>query len=420
MNRPPSIWPVISRLLPLFYEKASSLAMVKHGMEMPRQATGHLNPWQIPVTAFDQPLFAIAKFVQWSWPLVHGESNHVVMFGGLHIEMALWSVCGDLLEDSGWTTALAEAGIASSGTAESFLQVTHLPRTRHSHQVTVLALHKLQREAFLLSPGPVYDEEPFERWKTSSSEKSPTFHFWEMTRIFIRSLREGKFQLYVETLEALVPWFHSLDHTNHARWLPVHIRDMKSLPPAVKNDLQKYWVVVKKKKPFPYIPIDQAHEQNNAIVKGSGGAVGLTESPTAFQRWMVSGPEFARFLAEFQVQYLVENDPDAEKSLKHYESGNSAQETFLMQVLKLADAMKALGNPFQGDIEELMNIGTGDCTSEEVVKALRSMESLGQKQYKNFVKTVIEDRTVSIHDTIKKNSLPLFKMPNLSQSPNDK
>ena len=65
MNRPPSISPVISGLLPLFYEKASSLAMVKHGMEMQRQATAHLNPGQIPVTPFDQPLFAIAKFVQW-------------------------------------------------------------------------------------------------------------------------------------------------------------------------------------------------------------------------------------------------------------------------------------------------------------------------------------------------------------------
>ena len=61
MNRPPSILPVISGLLPLFYEKASSLAMVKHGMEMQRQATAHLNPGQIPVTPFDQPLFAIAK-----------------------------------------------------------------------------------------------------------------------------------------------------------------------------------------------------------------------------------------------------------------------------------------------------------------------------------------------------------------------
>jgi len=79
----------------------------------------------------------------------------------------------------------------------------------------------------------------------------------------------------------------------------------------------------------------------------------------------------------FQVQYLFENDP--EKSLKHHESGNSAQKTFRTQVLKLADAMKALGNSFQGDVEELVNIGTGDCASDEV-KALRSMESMGQNQ----------------------------------------
>ena len=51
MNRPPCISPVISGLLPLSYEKAFSLAMVKHGMEMQRQATAHLNPGQIPVTA---------------------------------------------------------------------------------------------------------------------------------------------------------------------------------------------------------------------------------------------------------------------------------------------------------------------------------------------------------------------------------
>ena len=145
------------------------------------------------------------------------------MFGGLHLEMALWSICGDLLESSGWTAALTEAQIASSGTADSFLKVTHLTRTRHAHQVTALALHNLQREAFLQTSGLVHDEEAFQQWKTSTREKSSTFHFWDMVLrleililIFIRSHREGNFPLYVETLEALVPWFIALDHTNYA------------------------------------------------------------------------------------------------------------------------------------------------------------------------------------------------------------
>lgn len=41
--------------------------------------------------------------------------------------------------------------------------------------------------------------------------------------------------------------------------------------------------------------------------------------------------------------------------------------------------------------------------------SLRSMESVGQNQYKKYVKEVLEDKTVSIHEIIKKNSLPLFK-----------
>ena len=101
---------------------------------------------------------------------------------------------------------------------------------------------------------------------------------------------------------------------------------------------------------------------------------------------MVSGPEFARLLGEFQAQYLDENDPNSEKSLKHHERGISAQKIYQAQVLKLADTMKALGNLFQRDVEELVNIATGDCASKEVVNALKSIERMGQNQYKKFCK----------------------------------
>jgi hypothetical protein len=54
------------------------------------------------------------------------------MMGGLHIEMALWNVLGDLLEGSGWTNTLTEADVASSGVADSFLKASHLTRTRYN------------------------------------------------------------------------------------------------------------------------------------------------------------------------------------------------------------------------------------------------------------------------------------------------
>ena len=41
------------------------------------------------------------------------------------------------------------------------------------------------------------------------------------------------------------------------------------------------------------MPIDQAHEQNNAFVKGAGGTIGLLQNPAALRKWLLSGLEQA-------------------------------------------------------------------------------------------------------------------------------
>ena len=37
-------------------------------------------------------------------------------------------------------------------------------------------------------------------------------------------------------------------------------------------------------KAFSSIPLDQAHEQNNALIRGEGGAIGIPENPNALLR----------------------------------------------------------------------------------------------------------------------------------------
>ena len=56
---------------------------------MVKKATQYLNPGQTTIIAFDAPLFALANQVQWNWPQTHDENECIVMFGGLHIEMAI-------------------------------------------------------------------------------------------------------------------------------------------------------------------------------------------------------------------------------------------------------------------------------------------------------------------------------------------
>ena len=55
---------------------------------------------------------------------------------------------GDLLDGSGWTDALTQADMASSGTSEGFLHVSHVTKTRKAHQITAVALYQLQQTAY--------------------------------------------------------------------------------------------------------------------------------------------------------------------------------------------------------------------------------------------------------------------------------
>ena len=78
------------------------MAMIRHSIDVVRNAVQHLNPGQTPVLTCDQPLFTLAKQLQWKWPDTYGEDKLVVMFVGLHIEMTALKTLGNWLQGSGW------------------------------------------------------------------------------------------------------------------------------------------------------------------------------------------------------------------------------------------------------------------------------------------------------------------------------
>ena len=388
--------PTITALLPLFCEHPDSPAMFKHGMEVIKDITEYLNPGQIPVMACDCPIFAKAKYIQWTWPAQCGEEKFVVMFGGLHIEMAMWNMLGDYLAASSWTTSLLDAGIATSGTVDSFLKASHLARTCHAHQVTVAALTQLQHQAFSLAG----DLENFETWRLGMIKLSPTFQFWDtvlrlelIILMFVRAHREKDFNLYIETLENLTGFFFALDHYNYAHWLPIHIRDMKSLPATFFTDFKQHWVVSKTKNRFSSMPLDQSHEQENAKVKGKGGVIGLTENPTALERWLICGPEIAKCLSEFESQ-TTRHETSAIHL--HHEEGFAAQTKMQQQVKSLIDVINSFGNPFEDDCPELLVLNSRVCMHESVIETVRSIEALGKSKYEKYVADVIDNRTGSM------------------------
>ena len=120
----------------------------------------------------------------------------------------------------------------------------------------------------------------------------------------VHAIRNANFSQYQESLMSLIPWMFALDQVNYARWLAVHIGDMSALHithPAIHAQFcLGSFVAHKSNRVFSSIALDQAHEQVNALVKGEGGAVGLTENPSALRRWMVAGPEIARMVQEVE------------------------------------------------------------------------------------------------------------------------
>lgn len=131
---------------------------------------------------------------------------------------------------------------------------------------------------------------------------------------------------------------------------------------------------------------------------------------------MLSGPETARLLTQFDEEYFFDNDPENPKNYQNHETGKSSQQTFQRQVIRMTNVVRTMGNPFQDDFPELVKLDTRDCVDVQVAEALRSLEDTGKKQYAEYRQKVIDDRTKSIDEPIKKNSLPLFRKPCKKQS----
>ena len=120
----------------------------------------------------------------------------------------------------------------------------------------------------------------------------------------------------------------------------------------------------------------QVHEQNNKRVNDTGGAIGLMENPAAFKRWMVSGPEQARQLSEFEDHYVTLKTTDTQNR----EQGASTQELVKTMVIKFCETINSIGNPFVGFSQEIMAIDNHNCLDEAAVNTLHTMEALGKEQ----------------------------------------
>ena len=160
------------------------------------------------------------------------------------------------------------------------------------------------------------------------------------------------------------------------------MKSLKEAPSVATEFVEGHFVVQKSHCAFSSIPIDQAHEQNNRIVKGDKGAISLTENSCQLLCWMVCGPEILCLINEFKCS--------EELTKKRQSEGR--------EILSWRRAMIFLS-------------WTRDIVDSSIAETVKRIEEIGKTQFEAFVTERLEKRTASLFNPIKRNNLALFSSP---------
>ena len=132
------------------------------------------------------------------------------MFGELHIEQCLLVTHGQVMEGSGLREILEACSLATIGVGTGVVDVNQIKRARYCVQVTLCSLYRKLVHA-VKSDGSTLD--PW-KWLEEKSLSSSMAHYWSLVinlqieiLVFVRSVREGNFHLYVQSSRNLLKWF---------------------------------------------------------------------------------------------------------------------------------------------------------------------------------------------------------------------
>ena len=214
---------------------------------------------------------------------------------------------------------------------------------------------------------------------------------FETLLLFIRAWRQQLWELNLQSLHCLCPYFSVFDMLNYARLTPVYLSQLYQL----RNDGPTIWdrfvegefSVNKSNVPFSAIGADHALEQENRVVKVLGGIKGIANSQ------------------QFCASFLLE-DSDARKREQHYQLIGSKNSRLSTNVNKLLDVFNTQGITFE-ESDEVYNVLTKKVLATDVAEAFLSMRGAGNAKYCEFVSENLLG-SKSIWDTIKKKKLPTF------------
>lgn len=259
----------------------------------------------ILVTA-DLAIYSKAQQIIWSKPEL--QSSVTMRLGGMHLIMTFIGSIGKLYGDGGLLDILTSSNVYASGTAQMLLQGKHFAKGIRGVKVAHEApthLYLSAAEYYANENGlPWIDDEfhnlaqklqnsmhksnqaiyfgvfnllknkiseviqTLRHFHSFQKERSQTFKHWasfleaaDLLLRLIRADKEADFNLYLQTVMEMVPFFHMAGRVNYARHTPVYVSAMRQLEtkqPEMYKFLVKGGFVVRltKRRKFNCVPTD--------------------------------------------------------------------------------------------------------------------------------------------------------------------
>ena len=404
------------------------------------------------VVVLDQAIYAKAVEIMWKQPQEF--SRIVLRMGAFHIACTFMSVIGKRFADAGLLTLCVESGIVGAGAVNQALDGKMYNRAVRLHKVLFEAFSRRLWESFEERYGEAsmfQDPELFTCLSVSRlccshssvahTATRPGFtsllrlyemflqsldtglaRFWlsylqmvEVLLMFIRSCREGNWELHLASIRHMLPWLFAYDRTNYSRYLSFYYMDMMTLESRhsyVHRQLcNGNFVVQRSSNSFAQVPMDQCIEQTvNKDTKTQGGIIGFSCRPGSVQKWIATAHRRA------EVTNLCRGFAglvDDEGSCKHKETTSKRLQKDEADVLHALNVLHSWQNPFALSLDEpdasIVNLSSGVAASEDVASDLLAAQCIGNTAFEEFVAQRLTSSSVSFFDVIHKLKLKTFR-----------
>ena len=127
-------------LLPLIDAPVHNIASQYHSMNIIMKTIEYLKPGPIAVDACDQPVYALTKEVQYRNPEKFGPSKYFCLMDGLHIEICILAIHGELIDGSGLCEILSKSNMSIFGT-QNLSTGSHVKIIRYCIDAAALAIY---------------------------------------------------------------------------------------------------------------------------------------------------------------------------------------------------------------------------------------------------------------------------------------